>query len=274
MPSPPSSGLTTPAEYDASRPDVVLDVVTGLMWQQSAAPPDQEYAFDDALAYCAELQAGGYCDWRLPSRIELISLVDFTRADPAIDTSVFEDASGIFFSASVARGTDARWGVASTGATSSILNSGTRAGGRSVRCVRTHTPPQIPEPRYAIEGQSPDQSVVDRGTGLVWKASPSAGTYTYDEALAHCASVGAGWRLPNVKELQTIVDETRLSGPAIDEQVFVGFPQQATAIFWSSSPSVTYPGTEAWFVNFATGVALELSLGSGVQTPNYVRCVR
>jgi hypothetical protein len=58
-----------------------------------------------------------------------------------------------------------------------------------------------------------------------------AGTDTFDEALARCAGVGTGWQLPNIKELQTIVDETGLSGPAIDEDVFVGFPQQATANF-------------------------------------------
>jgi hypothetical protein len=85
MPNPPSTGLPNPQSYTISPNGLVQDNVTGLIWQQNVA--DQTYDWDDAHSYCASLslQGGG---WRLPSRIELMSLVDFTQL-PTIDDNTF-----------------------------------------------------------------------------------------------------------------------------------------------------------------------------------------
>src|SRR5690606_8866891 len=82
MPHPAESGLPNPVSYDTSQVDIVIDNVTGLMWQRE---PSQSQPYEDAASYCAELAVGGFCDWRLPTRIELVSLVDSERSLPAID---------------------------------------------------------------------------------------------------------------------------------------------------------------------------------------------
>jgi hypothetical protein len=85
MPNPPSTGLPNPQSYTISPNGLVQDNVTGLIWQQNVA--DQTYDWDDAHSYCTSLslQGGG---WRLPSRIELMSLVDYTQL-PTIDVNTF-----------------------------------------------------------------------------------------------------------------------------------------------------------------------------------------
>ncbi len=79
----------------------VTDKDSGLMWQQATAPGT--YTWESALAYCEDLilnndgewtigipNASGikYDNWRLPTRNELQSIVDYSISSPAID-SVF-----------------------------------------------------------------------------------------------------------------------------------------------------------------------------------------
>ncbi|MBI5548961.1 MAG: DUF1566 domain-containing protein [Deltaproteobacteria bacterium] len=96
------SGVCVAADYEWTRwrvpPDappasnyqisggVVTDAVTGLQWQRSIST--EEYLWEDAKSYCAGswLDGGG---WRLPTVVELQSIVDFGRYDPAIDPMAF-----------------------------------------------------------------------------------------------------------------------------------------------------------------------------------------
>jgi hypothetical protein len=67
----------------------ISDTSTGLMWQKATAPGT--YNWEQALTYCENLTlpAGGYSDWRLPNRNELQTIVDYSRYNPAIDTTFF-----------------------------------------------------------------------------------------------------------------------------------------------------------------------------------------
>jgi hypothetical protein len=65
----------------------VEDPRTGLTWQRVVASGTR--AWLDALAYCNGLVLEGTKDWRLPSYKELLSIVDFTRLEPAIDQAAF-----------------------------------------------------------------------------------------------------------------------------------------------------------------------------------------
>jgi Protein of unknown function (DUF1566) len=62
--------------YQLNGDGTVSDQVTHLMWQQAADPLN--YTQSDALAYCMNLDLGGHTDWRLPTRIELVSIVDYS----------------------------------------------------------------------------------------------------------------------------------------------------------------------------------------------------
>jgi hypothetical protein len=83
-PLPPATPGT--ANY-ALKTATVCDKTTLLEWERKSLA--QLRTWDDAKAYCDSLSLGGATDWRLPTRIELLSLVDHSRANPAIDPVVF-----------------------------------------------------------------------------------------------------------------------------------------------------------------------------------------
>jgi Protein of unknown function (DUF1566) len=97
-----ATDLPHPQQYDtqvaADGNAVVVDRVTGLVWQRDVGPASTGAV--DGQRRCAELGAQGYAgftDWRLPSRIELVSIIDFTRTFPAVDSSAFPDTPSDHF---------------------------------------------------------------------------------------------------------------------------------------------------------------------------------
>jgi len=156
---------------------------------------------------------------------------------------------------------------------------------------------------------SDGNEVTDQKTGLIWRRCAEgmnwdgitcagvAATYTHEAALQHAvlqaSGTGTTWRLPNVKELASIIDDSR-SIPAIDLSVFPATPPN---LFWSASvvdrsrsipaidttafhntPVNTYWSTAslrgtpgiAWNVNFNHGHVVNNNRFSGY----YVRLVR
>ncbi|HID8537180.1 TPA: DUF1566 domain-containing protein [Stenotrophomonas maltophilia] len=69
----------------------VIDHATGLMWAvKSIGDSDGDpMSQADCEKACRELRLLGYDDWGMPTRSELAALVDDTRHEPAIDTSLF-----------------------------------------------------------------------------------------------------------------------------------------------------------------------------------------
>ena len=71
----------------------VTDNVTGLIWKQE----DNEtcfYTWEQALTYCEDsLILAGYSDWRLPSKKELLSIVDYGTTNPSIDSTSFPNTN-------------------------------------------------------------------------------------------------------------------------------------------------------------------------------------
>lgn len=119
-----------------------------------------------------------------------------------------------------------------------------------------------------------DQYVVSNGTvfdtksQLLWEQNPPNAAYRWDEAQSRCASLsllGTGWRLPSMKELQTIVDDSRMQ-PTID---VTAFPDTAWEKYWSSTVRA-FDTADAWLVNFDYG-------GTSTEDKNFgfrARCVR
>ncbi len=244
-------------DYDAAS-EVVTDRITGLRWQRSVPP--ESFDWWEARDYCAGLHLGGLDGWRLPSRMELVSLLDFGGLDPTIDLDAFPGTpSDFFWTASPVPFLNLAYGVRFE--LGFIYDHDPHGSGR-VRCVLADYVP--PEPRFVFDAST----VTDMGTGLVWQRSHFA-AMTWLDALQTCEDLDlAGltdWRLPNLKETQTLVDDRRLQ-PSID---VVAFPDTPSEWFWSSTP-IQFPPDEAWATSYTDGYASihafdELQL---------VRCVR
>lgn len=270
MPNPASAGLPNPSSYtvDATN-NIVIDDVTGLKWQRTV--DDSEFTWSKAKEYCDNLVLGDSDDWRLPSRIELVSLLDFTRIGPAIDTNAFPNGpSGVFWTSSVWTDPGHPNNTAftvyfSVGYTSgadfldSVYPNTFRA-----RCVQ-HGQANAPQGHYTIM----NGSVYDTKTKLTWQQTISSSSFTWSEAQNHCSNLtldGDGWRVPSLKELQTIVDETK-SYPAIDPNAFPDTPLDE---FWTSSLKADAPNL-AWYVDFSR---VGVTFHNSVMATNQVRCVR
>lgn len=124
-----------------------------------------------------------------------------------------------------------------------------------------------PSGRYTLN----DDTVVDTKTGLTWQRAASPNAETWTQAQTTCAGLIATlpegtWRLPTIKELQTLVDYSATTSPVLDATAFPDMPGTA---FWSLTP---FAGTvdTAWMLEFATGVPYSPLK----TTPYYVRCVR
>lgn len=137
------------------------------------------------------------------------------------------------------------------------------AGNAHAGPCQNNLPPSNPDSVYTDHGNG---TVKDTRTKLMWKQcaeglsgaacqTGSAQNYTWAQALAHAeGSTFANftdWRLPNVKELSSLVEDCR-EAPAINTH---RFPNTPDALFWSSSP--TLYSNAAWSVGFNFGYADE-----------------
>jgi len=225
------------AQYEANAPaykdnsnGTITDLNTGLTWQKT--PDFVTRSWEDAGSYAASLKLGGHDDWRMPSMKELFSIADFrgnmhTRT-PYIDVKYFDfkypdtstgarEMDAQYWSANRYVGTTMRGDTSAFGfnfADGRIksypirFGGGRRAGVRKyVRCVRGRA--------YGKNDflDNRDGTITDRATGLTWTKADSGKTMNWQQALAYAEKLKlAGhddWRLPNVKELQSLVDYAR-----------------------------------------------------------------
>jgi len=63
---------------------VIVDNKTKLEWQNEAVNKTETKSWEDAIAYCENLNLDGKTDWRLPNINELKSLVDYSKSIPTI----------------------------------------------------------------------------------------------------------------------------------------------------------------------------------------------
>lgn len=263
MPNPAAAGLPHPAHYTDLGNGTVRDDVTCLVWQRTIAPGN--YSWAAAQEYCRGLDlAGG--GWRMPTRVELTSLTDFTRAGPAIDIKAFpRTPSGFFWTGSPwTLGRGKAWivnfyeGLAS--------NAGNIDGTYYARCVRA--PEGSGKPAYEVSATE----VHDPYTGLTWQRGNSA-VMAAAGAARYCADltlVGHAWRLPSIKELATTVDDS-LVAPAVNR---AAFPQTLKKGWYlTSSPGLTKASksdpSQPWALNYDDGYTNFRKSAEGV-----VRCVR
>jgi len=277
----------------------VSDLVTGLMWSQAVDP--RKVDFEEAQRISQSMTLGGFHDWRVPTIKELYSLIDFrgytgsppTRGDfssvpadaiPFIDTDYFDFAYGDVNSGE--RYIDAQW-LSSTKYVSTTMDGmetifgvnfadgrikgyGFRKVG-TARTIKTFFARYVRGNAYGgnVYVDNGDGTISDRATGLMWMQTDSGKGMNWQQALNFAENLeSAGyrdWRLPNAKELQSIVDYSRSPdtsvSPAIDP-VFQSTPitneagQRDYPFYWASTTHHDGPNPAANAAYVAFGRAI------------------
>jgi len=276
-----STGLTWQRSPDTNG-DQQLSRADKLTWEQAQRRP-------------AELNAArhaGFTDWRLPTIKELYSLINFNGTDPGpnalstqltpfMDTRYFHFGYGqpsqgeriidaqyvskTLYANSNWRGSKKLFGV--NFADGRIKGYDLKMPGGAektffVLCVRGN-------PAYGQNdwGATDGDTVTDRATGLMWSRADSAVGMSWQQALAWAQEKNAqqylgysDWRLPDAKELQSMVDYARSpdsSQSAAISPLFYSTAvtneagQQDYPAFWSSTTHANpYSGANAVYVSF------------------------
>ena len=248
------------ADYSVNTPvyinngdGTVTDTITGLMWQQRDGG---EMTVEDAIIYCDTLTLGNYSDWRLPDCHELFSILNHDRANPALDTNYFSDTNAEYWWSSERQANDSNkvWATNAGGGVGNHPKSETiSAGGTKrfhVRAVRDVTSPPFLSNHFTDNG---DGTTKDELTGLIWQQIPFPDSITWEQALYAADTLNfaghSDWRVPNIKELQSINDESRIN-PSVNQTFFNGL---TVAHFWSSTSLPNQP-TKAWYLDTHFGI--------------------
>ena len=249
-----------------SSPDDVFDDRTGLTWEQPLS--SDTYTWAEAGSHCAALNSANYSGistWRVPNPLELLTIVDNSRYNPAADP-IFTGLSGTFWT-SKAKETYAYSFSASYG---NIDNYAEKSDPYKVLCVSGEE--LLFSTADDFETSADGLTLRDKRTGLMWQSSYVSGK-KWHEALAYCqqqnSEAYAGytdWRLPNKNELISLLNLDKASSPY---SYVSGTP---SGWFWSSSTYISSPAY-AWGVGFDNGYIGRGSKTGGYNT-NGVRCVR
>lgn len=213
----------------------ITDLNTGLTWVSARGA---KVTWDDAVTGAASCTTGGYKDWRMPTIKELYSLIQFTGKSgasdatsvPYIATDYFEIVFGDQTGGRLIDGQD--WSATQYVSTTMNgdatvfgvnfidgrikgypkYNPGSGTGNMLyVRYVRGNS-------LYGVNSfvDNGDGTITDKATGLVWSQTDSGTGMNWQDALAWVQAQNSkkylghnDWRMPNAKELQSLVDYTR-----------------------------------------------------------------
>lgn len=78
---------------------VTVDNRTGLMWvtNPNDAGIGATYTWENAITACETSGYAGYTDWRMPNIKELVSIADYSRQSPGINTAYFLNAQSNYY---------------------------------------------------------------------------------------------------------------------------------------------------------------------------------
>ncbi len=278
--------------YQDNGDGTITDQNTGLMWTKQFI----QTSWDESFGLAAGLTTGGHDDWRVPTIKELYSLMSFAgntgtgtqdaltvpdNAVPFIDTDIFDFEYG-----QVNRFIDAQY-VSSTKYVSTTMGGdetffGLNLADGRIKGYPIVRPGGLSYYAYFVRGSEDygqnefidngDETITDESTGLMWMKNDNGhyghGDATYGgllwgDALAYCEQLelaGVGdWRLPNAKELQSLVDYTRspttTDSPAIDPlfgatAITVEDGSENYPFYWSATTHVEGNGSKAAYVAF------------------------
>jgi len=258
-----------PPSYTLNGDGTTTDNVTGLIWQSSpngmyynwykaSGTPHATYNPGGAVDVCGNLSLAGYTDWRLPTDKELLSIVDYENAQPAIDQAFFPGTVFDFpywTSMTYANDSIYAWAVFFRDGQVNINDKNGSFLPGYVRCVRGEQ-----QNNNSFIDNS-DGTVTDENTGLIWQKRESYWPMSWEEAITYCKNLElpagqSDWRLPTIKELISITDKVKFN-PAMDENFF---PNTRDMSYWSSTTNANgfisdYPFDSAWAMRCFIGDA-------------------
>lgn len=229
-----SNYLGNQANYTNNKNDTITDNNTKLMWQKSIST---KLTWNEAVSYANSSRLAGYSDWRIPTIKELYSLINFQGktgtgkikstkvpfdAVPYINTDFFDfeyskknryiDAqywTKTDYSSTTMKGSKTFFGVNFADGRIKGYPKFKKGRGSStsfyLRLVRGNK-------KYGINDyiDNGDRTIYDKATTLTWMKNDSKKGLNWKDAISFCENSNyAGlnnWRLPNAKELQSIVD--------------------------------------------------------------------
>ena len=277
--------------YTDNQDGTITDNVTGLMWQKN---PGDKMTYDEAVNGAANFGLAGYSDWRLPSIKELYSLIIFSGEDPSgyegsNTNNLVPFINTQYFNFEYGNPNDGERIIDSQFATSNLDVGDSNFGGGNLMFGVNFADGRIKGyPTGPMPGQSSgkaffvlyvrgnqdygDNNFIDNGdgtisdlaTGLMWMQYDTGNSLDWEDALSTAEGFEfagySDWRLPDAKELQSIVDYSRAPGAtnsaAIDPlfnctQITNEAGQKDYPYYWTSTTHANMVnGSNAAYVSF------------------------
>ncbi|MCF7848372.1 MAG: sulfatase-like hydrolase/transferase [Kiritimatiellales bacterium] len=286
------------AHYSANTPSymdngdgTITDQISGLMWTKD---PGEKMTYAEAVRNASKCRTGDYKDWRLPTIKELYSLIqldgtdpdptseDTTGLTPFIDDTMFkfqygdtsrgeriidsQFATSTKYVSTTMGGNETMFGVNFADGRIKGYPIQSRRGEKTFFVLYVRGNPDYGKNKFKDNG---DGTIADKATGLTWMKADNGKGMDWPTALEYAEGMEfaghSDWRLPNAKELQSIIDYTRspdTTGSAAIDPVFEATEikneggKKDYAHYWSSSSHVSTRGADA-----ATYFAFGRSLG-------------
>ena len=251
--------------------DEVTDKTTGLIWQQG--DDGNTYTYNDAIQHCSTFQsAEASTGWRLPSVVELMTLINSGVDLPSIDPSFSGAQSNNYWTSTpTASANMLSWTVKfDFGEIIPLLADSSLP----VRCVRGKSS-ILNVGAAGLRKAGPltptSSTVQDSTTGLEWQRADDGVRRNQQESMSYCASLTlgglSGWHLPNISELESIAQYDAVNANGVD--IDAAFENPQGDLYWSSTQNEGIP-TLGWTLTFNLGVVDGISV-SGL---GFARCVR
>lgn len=243
-----AKGETLPLE--AKNWACVKDNVSGLIWENKTKQNAKDlYSFNEVQNFISEQNQKKLCgisNWRVPQIHELQNIVDysFPFPQPAIDLVFFQNSTNSIYWASTtyAKNNQDEWGIYFDDGRVFEQPKNLQASVRLVADLEKENTLQ----KYKILEDG--HEVLDTQTGLIWRRCVEGMQWngknceghafggmlveSLERAKMQATLTDKNWRLPNIKELASLVDFSQ-QNLAIDTEVFPNTPNDQ---FWSSSP--------------------------------------
>jgi hypothetical protein len=306
----------------------ITDNVTGLMWTQTpdlnadgTIDSSDKLTLSKAAANASDVNIGGYTDWRLPTIKELYSLMNFngidgklddsTGAQPFIDTNYFKFVYGD--TSAGERSIDSQVATQTVYVDKSFIGFQTMFGvnfadGRIKGYPTTVSMSGISESKFYafyVRGNKSygvnnfkdnnDKTISDLATKLMWSKDDSGTGMNWEESLKWVQTKNSenylghsDWRLPNSKELQSIVDYSKspatTNSPAIDSvfnttKITNENGAEDYGHFWTSTTHIAAgngksvsSGSQAAYVPFGRAMGKMFGLWMDVHGAGAQRC--